>query len=338
MFPQETSVLYRTFEGHWKESRDCAVTLQHKFVSQHKEDEICLEPSTPRVKACRHKIHNYSLDGVEGWGFTLFGCAFNDMAFKHVESGSIDTQQALADLQSAPEVFSTNFNDDGQRSIQQRSADIRHPGVRVRFAAPGSTDRLIAEASCQEGQEENTRHLTKLVRTLCNGTLLLCAQWAPTHVLAMVQALRDVWGKGGTASFAHGSVAVAFKPGATVHRDAHDGAMAIFLVLGGPCDIYFPEAGIIVELNDGDILTFDSTKMWHCCCGAPANVVGSVPDCVCVSMYVNKGQMDELQAAREQTRGPALSQTEVASLVPIERKRHHNKQRQHAVLKKLKLA
>ena len=47
-----------------------------------------------------------------------------------------------------------------------------------------------------------------------------------------------------------------------------------------------PEYETLLELNDGDVLSFSSSTVWHCIVRRPP----SMCTCVCLSLYYNSDQ------------------------------------------------
>ena len=50
--------------------------------------------------------------------------------------------------------------------------------------------------------------------------------------------------------------------------------------------VCFPEFGIILDLADGDVCTFDTSKLWHCCMQVPMEL----SDGIILSLYYKRDQ------------------------------------------------
>ena len=138
----------------------------------------------------------------------------------------------------------------------------------------------------------------------------------------------------------HLTGAVGHNSGATVHLDKLDTSHAMWVMLGD-CEAFFPEAGVIVDLHDGDVITFNATNQHHCLMGVPMAALESawMPDYIVISLYTNGKQISELKREREKTKG--LTSEEVGEkkrkLSEYEGERLDNVVRNNAFLRDLGL-
>ena len=89
----------------------------------------------------------------------------------------------------------------------------------------------------------------------------------------------------GSVTFSYPSVQIGVGVGAGIHLDNFDKFQGTWGCLG-PLTMALPEYGVLLELNDGDVLSFNSASNWHCIVRRPA----SMCQCVCISLYYNGKQ------------------------------------------------
>ena len=250
----------------------------------------------------------------------------------------VDTSKKLESMGILEECMATNYNDAKQRNnIEGRGAHVAHPGVRKRFRAPGAKDRVTERAATQPGTQGVYEKVLRDVQAVSNAGLLIAAQWMGAEVLQCVLELEENWGEGGTTSFAHLSGSVGFQTGATVHIDKNDISSAIWVALGA-FDIFLPEAGVVLKVQDGDVLSFSAATMWHCMCGVPQEIVEDTPKYCNISLYTNRRQAADLVELRKRKKGPSqMPAKELQELCEYEQARHHRVMENFAKMRELGL-
>ena len=108
----------------------------------------------------------------------------------------VDTTEKRKGLIRAHRVLSTDYKEEGERSIRQNGEAISHAGVRSRFKAPCATERTIGAAVCKAGCEDDYKDVLADVQTVANRGILVAAQWAPDAMASQVAELQGLW-KGG---------------------------------------------------------------------------------------------------------------------------------------------
>ena len=89
----------------------------------------------------------------------------------------------------------------------------------------------------------------------------------------------------GSITSSYPSVQVGIRVGTGIHLDSHDQYNATWGCLG-PLTMALPEYETLLELHDGDVLSFNSANIWHCMVRRPPTLC----TCVCLSLYYNKQQ------------------------------------------------
>lgn len=287
-----------------------ARTLQHKFASRKAppKKEHCaptwgvdghqhlVGDEVRQLEALPNTVTQIEMAGTPAaqWRVTIEGRALQRL--------KVDTKAKLGNMKKACDAMATDYTDPGERSIRGRGEDISHPGTRRRFKAPCASDRVIASAACKAGQEKKAKAILVDVQCVCNSALLSAAQWDGGIVRQMVEEIEEVWGRSGTASFAHLSVSLGYKAGATVHVDKGDVHTAVWAALGD-YEMYLPEIGCTLKIRDGDVLTFPSHTVWHCLMGVPTEHLDDEPDNICCSLYSNKRQLKEFREEAAKCQG-----------------------------------
>ena len=317
---------------------------QEKFVSQVEGDDVTLAEDYPRICGEKGTIVTFTIEDAEvnasgeprskrkrseKEGRRTLTIQREALHSSDWDDARVDTTEKLKGLVRAHRVLSTDYTDEGERSIRQNGEAISHAGVRSRFKAPCASERTTSAAVCKAGCEDDYKAVLADVQTVANRGILVAAQWAPDAMASQVAELQGLWKGGGTASWGHQSASLGYKAGAAVHLDRNDARVALWICLGGQMQMFLPEAGVILDLYDGDVLTFDSATMWHCLMGVPDHALGSVSDNICVSMYVNRNQIAELKRLKAATEGPKLSAAELAQLSPYEQERYERMRRHH---------
>jgi len=70
----------------------------------------------------------------------------------------LQVHKQLAVLRDIGDMFSTDYNKEGQRSVTARQdGHTVHPGVRARFRTPGSTERVLRTTAALRNPKEDTK-------------------------------------------------------------------------------------------------------------------------------------------------------------------------------------
>ena len=164
--------------------------------------------------------------------------------------------------------------------------------------APGASEREVALSRAKDPAKR--KEILTALQRINNAGILVAAQWAPSTMQTLVTDLKDAWDRPGTASFGHLSVSLGDTCGATCHLDPGDVDLALWVVLGGPVEIFFPEAGMYVQLFDGDVMSFEASKVWHCCMGVQNDMLPSHPPYIVSSLYSNRNRTAETKKRKHE--------------------------------------
>lgn len=254
---------------------------------------------------------------------------------KALQARGVETYSIRRAIQSLEHVLVTDFNCTGQRSFAEglvEGESVTHLGMRHRFAYPGAPYRVYEGAKFKEGFEEQYKTLLGFVQKISNTAILEAAQWGVNEMLTLAMELHELHGEAGTASFAHQMVSLGCNNETPIHLDDKDIATALWAALGR-YHMAIPEAELILDIEDGDVLTFSANKLWH-------NLISPrpAPDHVCISLYVNGGQLQELRRAKSAKQAKVDVEAEGADLSEFERGRLRNIARNREKLAELGLA
>jgi hypothetical protein len=267
-----------------------------KFVSQFQESHhnVTLIPTYPEIRGEKGKIITFEIEGRDAdsaapWSFTLHAGALLEEKCLGKECDLTSTLQSCITLGG---ITSTNYVH--TRTTAQRGDWVSHPGMRRRWKAPSATERKIAPCSVKPMKEGQYQRCLHAIQRVANKGLLVAARWMHDEVVECTRVVQACHEHGGTPSFAHLAAAVGVKCGAAVHVDKRDTKTALWMCLGD-INMFWPEAGCILRLRDGDVLSFDAARMYHCMMGAPDEELDDLAPYACISLYTNGSQLREFE-------------------------------------------
>jgi hypothetical protein len=123
------------------------------------------------------------------------------------------------------------------------------------------------------------------VRSLCAATAQVSMSFMAADVDEREVMLQLVAKDMGSITSSYPSVQIGVGVGTGIHQDTDDKFQGTWGCLG-PLTMALPEYEALLELQDGDVLSFPTDTLWHCIVRRPA----SMCQCVCLSLYYNEHQ------------------------------------------------
>jgi hypothetical protein len=127
------------------------------------------------------------------------------------------------------------------------------------------------------------------VRSLCAATARVSMSFMAADVAEREVMLQSVAKDMGSVTSSYPSVQIGVGVGTGIHQDKHDKFQGTWGCLGS-LTMALPEYEALLELQDGDVLSFPTDTLWHCIVRRPA----SMCQCVCLSLYYNENQHKRL--------------------------------------------
>ena len=247
----------------------------------------------------------------------LDGCVIT-VASGGLQKAGVDTKRRKSQAASAIKRVATNMADKNKRSIPtfaEKGGGIAQPGLRYRFqekanssrqkiavSAPKRMNKLrheTEEALVLRQQAEDVKFTSCMndVRNLCAAAARVGMSFMPAEVAEREVTLQSVAKDRGSVTSSYPSVQIGVGVGTGIHQDSDDKFHGTWGCLG-PLTMALPEYEALLELQDGDVLSFPTDTLWHCIVRRPS----SMCQCVCLSLYYNENQherfCEDLQCVR----------------------------------------
>jgi hypothetical protein len=276
-----------------------AYAAQPALVPRHRTDIKWLDQEVTagwsKVQVIPGKLNTFKLDEGE---LIVASTALTRLG--------VDTGRRKSQAASAIHRIATNMADKGKRCIPafaEKGGGIAQLGLRYRREEPASSGRpkLAVTASkkfpqkSHETEQEHTARQEKEdrkfhscmndIRDLCVSVVRATMSFMEGEVNEREATLQSVVKDQGSVTFSYPSVQIGVSIGTGIHLDNHDMFQGTWGCLG-PLTMALPEYEVLLELNDGDVLSFNSASMWHCIVRRPA----SMCQCMCLSLYYNGRQ------------------------------------------------
>jgi hypothetical protein len=272
---------------------------QPSLVPTHRDDIKWLPQSVvanwKRIHPESGKLTTIKLDGCE-----------IVVASRGLQKAGIDTARRKGQAASAIKRAATNMADKGKRSIPtfaEKGGGIAQLGLRYRkeekahskrpklaVSAPRKLKALKlegAEALAVRQKQEDLKFTSCMndVRNLCTSTARVTMSFMAAEVAEREATLQSVAKDKGSVTSSYPSVQIGVGVGTGIHQDSDDMFQGTWGCLG-PLTMALPEYEALLELQDGDVLSFPTDTLWHCIVRRPS----SMCQCVCLSLYYNKHQ------------------------------------------------
>lgn len=251
--------------------------------------------SWKRIYPDKDKLTTIKLDGCE-----------ITVASEGLQKAGVDTARRKGQAASAIKRAATNMADKGKRSIPtfaEKGGGIAQLGLRYRREEPadsgrtklnvsapkkmtkmrGETDEALAARQIAEDMKFTS--CMNDVRNLCISTVRVTTSFMAAEVAEREVTLQSVAKEKGSVTTSYPSVQIGVGVGTGIHLDKDDKFQGTWGCLG-PLTLALPEYEALVELQDGDVLSFPTDTLWHCIVRRPS----SMCQCVCLSLYYNKHQ------------------------------------------------
>ena len=276
-----------------------AYAAQPELVPRHRTDIKWLDQEVAagwsRIQVVPGKLNTFELD--EG---KLV------VASEALPRLGVDTGRRKGQAASAISRIATNMADKGKRSIPafaEKGGGIAQLGLRYRREEPADSGRSKLavtatkkfkrkpdeskddHAARQEKEDRRFYSCMNDIRDLCVSVVRATMSFMKDEVEEREVTLQSVAKDKGSVTFSYPSVQIGVGVGAGIRLDNFDKFQGTWGCLG-PLTMALPEYEVLLELNDGDVLSFNSASVWHCIVRRPA----SMCQCVCLSLYYNSKQ------------------------------------------------
>ena len=286
----------------------------HPGNNQAEADEYASQPGL--VPANRDDIKWLPQSVVASWKrirpesgklttIKLDGCEII-VASQGLQKAGVDTTRRKGQAASAIKRAATNMADKGKRSIPtfaEKGGGIAQLGLRYRKEEPANSNRPklavsapkrvkslkleSAEALALRQKDADLKFTSCMndVRNLCTSTARVTMSFMAAEVAEREAMLQSVAKGKGSVTSSYPSVQIGVGVGTGIHQDSDDKFQGTWGCLG-PLTMALPEYEALLELQDGDVLSFPTDTLWHCIVRRPS----SMCQCVCLSLYYNKHQ------------------------------------------------
>ena len=218
----------------------------------------------------------------------------------------VHTDRRKSQAASAINRIATNMADKDKHSIPafaEKGGGIAQLGLRYRREEPASSGRpklaVTAtkkflrkpnktkedHAARQEREHKKFYSCMNDIRDLCVSVVRATMSFMKDEVEEREVTLQSVVQDQGSVTFSYPSVRIGVGGGACIHPDNFDKFQGTCGCLG-PLAMALPEYEVLLELNDGDGMSFNSASVWHCIVRRPA----SRYQFVCISLDCNRKQ------------------------------------------------
>lgn len=254
---------------------------QMSEVPAHRDDIQWLDPAVSatwkRIAPHRGHLNSLVLDGS-----TL------TIASQALQRAGLDTKHLQMQAMKAATMVATDMSMKGKRSIPAWGTAIAQLGLRYRLWEPKSSKRAKIATSAKNPKCADAPwfRVMNTMRHLASVVVETTAAWFSSEVNereAMLVSV-DAFDKGSICS-SYPSVQIGVSVGVGIHIDAKDLYWGTWACLG-PLTMALPEYGVLLDLEDGDVVTFDTATVWHCMVRTPPEVC----KCACLSLYYNREQ------------------------------------------------
>ena len=276
-----------------------AYAAQPALVPKHRTDIRWLDQKVAagwsRIQVVPGKLNTFELDD----GKLV-------VASKALTRLGVDTDRRKGQAASAISRIATNMADKGKRSIPafaEKGGGIAQLGLRYRREEPAKSARSKLavtatkkfkkkpgeskgdHAARQQNEDKKFYSCMNDIRDLCVSVVQATVSFMKDEVEEREVTLQSVVKDQGSVTFSYPSVQIGVGVGTGIHLDNFDKFQGTWGCLG-PLTMALPEYEVLLELNDGDVLSFNSASVWHCIVRRPA----SMCQCVCLSLYYNGKQ------------------------------------------------
>ena len=126
------------------------------------------------------------------------------------------------------------------------------------------------------------------IRNLCVSVVRVTMSFMPAVVQERQAMLQSIAENQGSITYSYPSVQIGVGVGVGIHQDNFDKFQGTWGCLG-LLTMALLEYETLLELNDVDVLSFNSATVWHYIVRRPA----SMCQCVCLSLYYNDKQHEQ---------------------------------------------
>ena len=276
-----------------------AYAAQTALVPKHRTDIKWLDQKVAagwsRVQVTAGKLNTFKLDGSE--------LIVGSTALPRLGA---DTRRRKGQAASAIDRIATNMADKEKRSIPafaEKGGGIAQLGLRYRREEPANpgrpelavtatkkfprkSDETKEDHAARRRQEREDKKFYSCmndIRDLCVSVVHATTSFMKDEVEEREVTLQSVVKAQGSVTFSYPSVQIGVGVGAGIHLDMYtfDKFQGTWGCLG-PLTMVLPEHEVLLELHDGDVLSFNSASTWHCIVRRPASM--------CLSLYYNDKQ------------------------------------------------
>lgn len=263
--------------GNAKERRQYAAQVD--AVPKHRDDIQWLQQDVTcgweRVKPTAGCLTEFAVDG-----------SVLTVASGALQKAGIDTHRRKGQLMKAGSSVATNMALKNKRKIPAFGT-IPQLGLRYRKEEPADSDRpkLAVSAKSKKLGDRQFSSMLNDIRNLSCTVVQVTNHWMANVVREREATLQSVVSDLGSISTSYPAVQVGINVGVGIHLDSDDLFWGTWACLGG-LTMALPEYGVLLELSDGDIVTFDTAQIYHCMVRRPPEMC----ECACLSLYYNSKQ------------------------------------------------
>ena len=213
----------------------------------------------------------------------LDGCVIT-VASRGLQKAGIDAKRSKGQAASTIKRAATNMADKNKRSIPtfaEKGGGIAQLGLRYRREEPANSSRkklaVSAPKKVQQSKHETDEALElrqriedmkftscmNYVRNLCAATSRVSMSFMPAEVAEREVTLQSVAKDKGSVTSSYPSVQIGVGVGTGIHQDRNDKFQGTWGCLG-PLTMALPEYEALLELQDGDVMSFPTDTPCQC--------------------------------------------------------------------------
>lgn len=165
------------------------------------------------------------------------------------------------------------------------------PGIRHRMEEGSDTDREKiehAELKPNKRDPESRQQYASILHNLqgvANAMVQSTMPWMKPMLKESAEWQKVYLPESGSISEVYPSITLGIQTGMPIHVDEGDSARATWGILG-PVEICFPEFEVVLQLQSGDVLTFDASKVYHACTAIFKSFTSSIATKVRANMHI----------------------------------------------------